>query len=183
MSTPTPGPSHSASDDGARPPQPPGTPISSSGFGTSPGPAPEGQPDSTGGRTRLVWPALTIALALLSAVLAFLLLRPEGDEGLAEGLTTSGESAAATACEVLLEIDASVTDMSSDEGWLVSMQLAAAGTLGLVAEAHDGSYEDLREELETPRHIMSRDFSMDSAEFRTALEDARTTCEDRVADR
>lgn len=148
----------------------------------------------------MVCPVLTVVLAVAASVLAFLLLRPEdaqGDEGTgsteslespagataAEGaraLTTSAEAAAATACEVLAEVDADVTDMASDEGHVVSSQLAAAGVLAMVAEDHDESYADFRADLEMPRQVMMQMFSMDNDEYRTALEDAQRSCADVV---
>lgn len=137
--------------------------------------------DSGGGRTSVLWPVLTVLFAAVAAVLAFLLLRPEGGEE-AAGLTTSATEAAGLACQIMDEIDPSATDAATDEGWVVMTQLGAVSSLGWVATAHDESYADLRDTLEEPRLAQARTFTMESEEFATAMDDARAACERILAD-
>lgn len=166
MSTPTP-PDHDVPQDAASP----GGPASHSAAGAQ-APPREASPR---GPASVLWPALAIGFAVVSAVLAVLLLRPFGDDG----LTTSAEGAAALACEVLDEVDTSQTDLESDEAWVVLTQLRVVGSLAWVATAHDeSSYEDFRRAVELPQHAVERNLSMEGEEFATAITEARAACDD-----
>lgn len=132
-------------------------------------------PGSGGRRTPVVWPVLAVGFALLSAVLAFLLLRPEEE---AQGFTTSAGSTVELACEILEEVDTSAADLATTEGRVTHSQLAVVGTLGWLAHTHDDSYEQVWNDLQAPGASVSRYYTMEGEEFDAAMDRAHGVCED-----
>ena len=140
------------------------------------------------------WQLVSLMLAIVVAVLAFLLLRPTEDAQVVEaqveepeaevapeagGPTATAESAAILACEVMAEVDpAGFEDPSSDEAWAEVTRMGAAGMLAMTAEAMDPAYEELRELIEAPRHVQARTFQMSDEQYTQAVEQAHAACED-----
>ncbi|WP_109474503.1 hypothetical protein [Ornithinimicrobium cavernae] len=124
-----------------------------------------------------VWRSLTVLLAVACAVLSFLLVRAQAEDGL--GPTRSAESTAALACRVLAEIEPDgIVDPARADGYLALSRLSLATELAWLAFLQDDSYGAWRAEVEAPRFEFAQTFSPDSVEFTRALDQAREACAD-----
>jgi len=120
-------------------------------------------------RTRL-WQVVTAGFAVLSAVLAFILLRPEA--------ATSYDEASAPdlACEVLQRVhEQEVSASGQDAGMLTLHRLSAVESLARAAVLEDAAAAELQAALDEPI-LLARQGGPEGPEFSAAVEETLRVC-------